>query len=357
MPSVLHVLPHPGGGGERYIELLAAMPGYNHDRDWLSSRRAPLSALPSILARYRGLKREAARHELLHLHGDMASMLALSLYKHRPAVITTHGLSFLRRARGSALQIARARWHQVSASAARIICSSQAEYDELLPLSAPGSDRLVVIPNGIPPVRPLSPAARHAARAALGLGSDELACLYVGLLDRNKDPLTAVRAVLAMRRDGLPATLLVAGDGPLLGTVRAHHGPAVRALGFRADLEPLLAAADVFVMPSRREGSSFALLEAMARGLAVVGSDGPGVAETIGDAGLIAPVGDSDAFARRLRELILDPARRQRLGSAARERVTSRHGIERFIEQTREAYVAALGDPGRRVPASRAGRA
>lgn len=347
MPSVLHVLPHPGGGGERYVDLLAPMTGYDQDRTWLSTRRTPLSALPSILARYRPLKHRARRPDLLHLHGDMASLLALSLYREHPAVITTHGLSFLRRAHGPALRIASSRWREVSASASRIICSSQAEYDELLPLAGPAGDRLVVIHNGIPAVRTATREDRETARAALGLRSEEVACLYVGLLDRYKDPLTAVQAVVRVRREGIPITLLIAGEGPLLGPVRAQQGAAIRPLGFRSDVESLLAAADVFVMPSSREGSSFALLEAMAHGLAVVASDGPGVAEAVKDAGLIAPVGNSNAFADRLRELAIDAALRKRLGAAARERVASRYGVDRFIEQTRNVYTAALGDSGR----------
>ena len=69
-----------------------------------------------------------------------------------------------------------------------------------------------------------------------------------------------------MRRAGAPFVLLVAGDGPLAG---ALAGERVRMLGQRDDVPALLAAADILVLPSAREGLSFALLEAMAAGLAL----------------------------------------------------------------------------------------
>src|SRR5207248_4687947 len=96
---------------------------------------------------------------------------------------------------------------------------------------------------------------------------------------------------------GAPVTLLVAGEGPLAGAVERQAGDGVRPLGRRDDPEALLAATDALVMPSRREGMSMAVLEAMGRGVAVVVSDGAGNPETVGDAGLVTPAGDEAALA------------------------------------------------------------
>lgn len=343
MPSVLHVLPHSGGGGERYVDLLEAMSGYVHERSYLSESRSPLTAAPSILARRRKLARQAGRHDLVHVHGDMAAMLALPLLRPRPGVVTTHGLSFLRRSGGLPLRIARARWARVVAEAQRIVCSSHAEREELLALDGGAAEeKLVVVPNGIAMPARLDDGAREAIRAELDIPQDEVAGLYLGLLDRYKDPLTAVRAARLARARGVPFTLLVAGDGPLASAVARQSGPAVRVLGFQDDPGRLLQAADVFLMPSAREGSSYALLEAMGNGLAVMASDGAGIPELVGEAGVIAPVGDVQAFAEGLVTLASDTAYRKRLGESARARVGERFGIERFIDSTRAVYEAAL---------------
>lgn len=348
MPSVLHLLPHAGGGGEKYIDQLESMPGYTHERAWLSASRSPLAAGPSIVVRRPRLWREARRYDLVHVHGDMASMLALPLLRRQRGIVTTHGLSFLRRAQGLPLQIARARCLRVIRAARRIACSSQAERDELLALDPGELDaRLTVVPNGIPLPAPVDHDRRRMIRSELGIAEGEVAGLYLGLLDRYKDPLTAARAAQIARARGASFTLLLAGDGPLLAAAHAQAGPAVRVLGFHNDPERLLQAADVFVMPSRREGSSYALLEAMGHGLAIVAADGAGIPELVGKAAIVAPVGDVDAFADGLIAVTSDAALRARLGEIARVRVSERYSVERFIGSMRALYEAVLAEEGR----------
>lgn len=345
MPSVLHLLPHTGGGGERYIDLLESMPEWEHRRAWLSATRSPLTAGPSILVSRTKLWTQARRYDLVHIHGDMAAMLGAALLRRRPGLVSTHGLSFLRRANGVPLRAARARWSQVTREARRIVCCSHAERQELLAL---GDDRiaakLTVVPNGIALPTLAGSHRRRAARAQLGIDEQEIVGLYLGLLDRYKDPLTAVQAAHAVRGQGIRFTLLVAGDGPLLDAVREQSGPAVRVLGFQPDPQRLLHAADIFVMPSTREGSSYALLEAMGHGLAIAASDGAGIPELVGDTAALAPVGDVHEFAARLIELASDQARRTQLGMSARTRVERCFGIERFIGSMRSLYEEALSE-------------
>ena len=101
----------------------------------------------------------------------------------------------------------------------------------------------------------------------------------------------------------------------------------------------------MFVLPSSREGLSFALLEAMAHGLATVVADGPGNPEAVGKAGIIVPSGDRHALAAALSELARDPARRAALGAAARERVEREFSLHGLLEGVRGAYERALGAP------------
>jgi glycosyltransferase involved in cell wall biosynthesis len=139
--------------------------------------------------------------------------------------------------------------------------------------------------------------------------------------------------------------LLVAGEGPLAGEVAARSGPAVRPLGHRADPERLLTAADVLLLPSSREGLAMVALEAMAHGLATIVSDGPGNPEAVGDAGVVAPVGDVEAWTQALLRLTADPDERARLGAAARARVAHDFSVDRFRGGVALAYDAALGTP------------
>jgi glycosyltransferase involved in cell wall biosynthesis len=348
VPSVLHLLPHPGGGGEKYIDLLQGMPGYRHRRECLSASRSALAAVPSMVARAPRLRREARDYDLVHIHGDTAAMIALPLLHRRPGVVSTHGLSFLRRARGVPLLLARARFARVMRTAGLVVCSSQDERAELIELAAGGGGKLAVVPNGIELPAAADGDRRGATRAALGLASEETVALYLGLLDRYKDPLTAVRAAEGARLRGARLTLLVAGDGPLLEAVRGAAGPATRVLGFREDAERLLEAADIFVMPSRREGSSYALLEAMGHGLAIVASHGPGIPEMLGSAGILAAAGDVDAFADGLLVLASDAEERGRLGASARARVAEHYGVERFTDSMRSLYEELLEEEGSR---------
>ncbi len=223
-----------------------------------------------------------------------------------------------------------------------VVCTSAAERDELAALLGPDlAQRLAVVHNGVS-VAPDDPGARVAARAELGLGGDDVAALFLGELEARKAPLVAVAAARRAASEGAPLVLLVAGDGPQAGAVGAWRSDIIRPLGFRRDPERLLAAADIFVLPSEREGLSFAVLEAMAAGLAMVVSDGPGNPEAVGDAGVVVPFGDVAALAAALGDLARDPARRERLGAAARERVRAEFGVQRMLGGVAAAYAAAM---------------
>jgi glycosyltransferase involved in cell wall biosynthesis len=343
MRTVLHILPHPGGGAETYIDLLEGMEGYRHQRVALSVTRSRLQGVPSTLARRREIRRLAHSADLVHVHGDMAAMIAAPGLRDRPLVFTTHGLHRLRRSTGLVGRLVRRRLRAAVAASSRTICIARDERDDLA-AALPSSlhDRLVVVANGVPLAPPVASEERARARAALGLDDSEVGVLFVGQLEERKNPLGAIDAVEAARRDGAQLVLLIAGRGPLEEQVAAKAGPAVRPLGHREDLADLYAASDLFLLPSHREGMSFALLEAMAHGLAPLVADGTGNAETVGEAGVVFPAGDLAAMSARLAELAADPEARARIGDAARERIHTELGLEKFLAGTRDQYEAAL---------------
>lgn len=341
---VLHILPHRGGGGETYIDMLEDLAGFEHGRAPLSAGRTPATGALSIPRNWPAIARAARRADLVHAHGDVAAALALPLLRARPSVVTTHGLHFLRRAMGVRLAVAQGAIRAVVGSTAQVLCTSHAERDELAELLRPAlRERLTVVHNGIAAVEPVSEQERAAIRAELGLQPADVAALFLGELEPRKAPLIAVEAASRTAAEGAPLVLLVAGDGPQTAAVRARASPAIRALGFRDDPGRLLAAADVFVLPSEREGLSFAVLEAMAHGLAIVVADGPGNPEAVGEAGIVVAAGDVEALAAALRELTLDAALRARLGSAARDRARHAFGTRRMLDVVAAAYAVALG--------------
>jgi glycosyltransferase involved in cell wall biosynthesis len=343
VPSVLHVLPHRGGGGESYIELLHRMPTYEHRLATLSPSRSPWRAMPSILLRRRRIASQAATADLVHVHGDVAAALSRPLLERRPGVITTHGLARLRRIGPPLRRTFAAALRAAVADAQATICTSELEREELvalLPLAL--HERLVVICNGVPLPPAPDRARRAATRAELKVGDDEVLFLFVGALEPGKDPLAAIAAAQAVRERGLPAVLALAGDGPLAGSVAAAEGAAVRPLGFRSDVWRLLEAADAFVLPSAREGLSFALVEAMASGLPAIVCDGAGSPEAVGNTGLVVPFGDPRALAGAFSRLTVDRDLRARLGAEARDRAAGEFGMERFLERTRAVYERVL---------------
>ncbi len=347
MLDVVHILPHRGGGGETYIDLLEAMPGHRHERVVLSQGRTASAGMRSIVGGYPRVARVARAADIIHVHGDMATALALPLLAvaRRPTVWTTHGLHFLRRADGAVLAGFERAMRRAIATTACTICTSHAERAELLTLasrSPAAAERLRVVHNGIALPAPVDPAARTSSRADLGLREGELGVLFLGELEQRKRPLDAIAATERARARGAPVVLLVAGDGPQTDAVRARAGDGVRPLGFRTDVAALFAGADVLVMPSEREGLSFAVLEAMGAGLAPVVSDGAGNPEAIGTAGVVVGLGDIDALASVLARLAASAPELQALGAAARARVANELTADALRAGVAAAYSEAL---------------
>lgn len=347
------MLPHAGGGAETYLSLLAQLEGFEQRRVELAAARTALAAAPSIAARYLGLARRMSQADLVHVHGDAALLLTLPLAGRAPIVWTTHGLHLVRRHPAFA-PLLRASMARARAT----MCTSHTEAHELEQVAPALRERLLVVPNGVALPPPPDPHLRAQVRAELGLTDGELAVLFLGELEQRKGPMEAVAAAEQARAAGAAVTLLVAGAGPLDAQVRARSGQAVRPLGYRDDPLRLLCGVDAFVLPSEREGHSFALLEAMAHGLPVVVVDGGGGAEAVGGSGIVVPGGATSALAAApasgladaFGRLAADPGFRAHLGASARERVRREFTPERLRDGVLEAYGRALTAPGR-VPA------
>jgi sugar transferase (PEP-CTERM/EpsH1 system associated) len=214
--------------------------------------------------------------------------------------------------------------------------------------------RLSRICNGVDTAC-FTPAAEH--RSMLGgspfNASDLIVVGTVGRLQAVKDQLTLVRAFAAsagMLGDaGKNMRLCIAGDGPLRPEVEAEivrTGLGARAwlAGTRSDVPDVMQAMDLFVLPSRAEGISNTILEAMASGLAVVATDVGGNSELVlaGQTGALVPAADANAMAESICEYIRDPALRSKHGLAGRHRVEADFSLDGMVQRYASLYQTQL---------------
>jgi len=227
---------------------------------------------------------------------------------------------------------------------ARVVAISQA----IAGVLGAQAGNVEVIPSGIDPQR-FAMADRARGRASLGLGDDVVVVLCVAALEDHKGHETLLSAWERFAAQHPRAHLLLAGTGALRNALELRSGslPRVRLLGFRDDIPDLLAAADVFVLTSHQEGLGTAVMDAMICGLPVVATRAGGIPELINDEmdGLLAPVRDAVAVAERLERLLVDPALRIRLGTAARSTAERRFLASAMVDAYVGLYARVLGQP------------
>ncbi len=195
--------------------------------------------------------------------------------------------------------------------------------------------RVVVLLNAID-TKQLSPVPgeREVMRESLGIPSDEFVYLFIGRLIHQKGADIMLRAFAEIQG----ARLLIIGDGvdrAGLEALAADLGITahVSFLGARRDLRHLFAASDCFVMPSRWEGFSIVLLQALAGGLPVVATDYGSVRDVIreGQSGIIVPVDDVTALADAFSRVRAEPELRERICLGAKEDI-QRFSIEPHVD-------------------------
>lgn len=208
--------------------------------------------------------------------------------------------------------------------------------------------RITVVHNAVDLARVdrrVADAERDAARAAIG---GEPGRPVVGVVARRKDHEVLLRA---LRHVPVPVMLCCVGFAPdaalrALASAAAPHRAVF--LPFVRAVRPYYDWFDIAALPTRHEGLSQALLEAMALGKPVVTTAAGGNTDLItdGEDGLLVPPGDAAALGAALARLLADAPLRERLGAAARARVRSVFTIERTLLATDAVYRAALRDRG-----------
>lgn len=211
------------------------------------------------------------------------------------------------------------------------------------------ADRLRVVHNGIRLEQFNRADPEIGARVRRDLGIPEQTHV-LGMLARfypvkgHRLMLRMFARIVAKRSDVL---LLLAGDGPERSACeqiveQLGLGAHVRFLGHRSDVPDLLAACDLFMMPSETEGLPIAGIEAMAAGCPVVGFDVGGMSEVVDNRrnGLLVPANDADAFVAAVLALVEDEARREQYARHARVS-TERFSVERHVHDLVACYAEA----------------
>lgn len=216
------------------------------------------------------------------------------------------------------------------------------------------ASKLTVVHNGVEgEAFTVAEGAREATRAALGLAPGTRAVLTVSVLRQGKGIDVLLRAAAEVGTLVPEAVFLVAGDGPSRLSLeaearRAGLGERVRWLGFRRDVSALLAAADLFVLPSLDDAFPTALLEAMAAGRAAVAARTGGIPEIVDDGrtGRLVPPADARALARAVADLLLHAEERAAMGEAGRLRARGEFSSAAWVERLTAVYQHVLADRG-----------
>ncbi len=213
--------------------------------------------------------------------------------------------------------------------------------------------RIEAIGNGVDLAR-FHPRAedgeRARLRASLDTPADAVVILVAGRLVAEKgypelfEAMRKLDAVLWVAGERLPSDHASAIDRALEAVARDEAlRRRVRLLGHREDMPALMRAADIFTLPSHREGMPRSIIEAMASGLPVVATDIRGAREEVvsGETGALVPVDDPAALAAALGRLAADPALRARQGEAGRARATALYDEDKVVD--RQMILLGLG--------------
>jgi glycosyltransferase involved in cell wall biosynthesis len=224
-----------------------------------------------------------------------------------------------------------------------IIAVSDQVRDDLLRFHVAPVEKITVVRYGFALDRRVAPAAaaRESKRAAIGASEHDFVIGWAGRLAEIKRPGDLVRVAAQV-----PASILVlAGDGDLraqVGALAEENGISdrVHILGYVEDMGAWYGAFDAFLLTSANEGAPVVAIEALAAGIPVVATDAGGTKNVVDDAesGFLAPVGDVDRLAERLRELQTDPGLRSRLGATGAERMRERFSTRRMVDDVGLLY-------------------
>ena len=310
----------------------------------------PLWDLGGLLRLRDFLRRRS--YQIVHTHtskGGFVGRLAARLADVPVIVHTVHGFAFherspmLVRLFYSKLERMAARWCD------RIVSVSEFHRRVALDMRICHSRQIVAIPNGVAAIVRNTEIAPEELHRRLGADEGELLILSMARLAEDKGLEYLIEAAALLKRTELRFRVLIAGEGPVRGHLEQlarnlNVTDRVIFLGFREDVGDLLAAADLVVLPSLREGLSLALLEAMAAGKPIIAASIGSHVEVASHAEIarLVPPADAQALSQAISQVAADPALIVRLGANARTLAQSRYTVEKMLSSYRQLYLELL---------------
>jgi glycosyltransferase involved in cell wall biosynthesis len=233
------------------------------------------------------------------------------------------------------------------------------DLDTLASIGVPRA-KLRLLGNGVDLTRfrpgRLSRERRDALRAEMGAGPGEVVCGAIGRMVWEKGYAELFAAAGALRSRHPEVRMVVIGPDDEAKADRidasaiteAERSGGVRFLGYRADVEDLYEAFDLYVLASHREGFPRSAMEAAATGLPVVATDIRGCRQVVenGVTGALVPVGGAAALADAIAGLAASPTGRQAMGKAARAKAVAEFDQQQVIDITLETYRRLLNRAG-----------
>ena len=306
------------------FKVLGLTPGLRHPFDLLRLRDFLYECQPDIV------------HTFLltgSLYGRFAAMMARV-----PVVIGTEVNVYERK---HALHARAERWLMRDTDA--VVASAESVRDFYIRQVKADPAKVEVIYNAVDWAQLQATVSRDEMRASVEVPAGAPLLTIIARLTEQKGHRILLDALA--RTDLAHAYLLVVGDGPLRDVLErqaANLGLSarVRFLGVRRDLGNILAATDVFVMPSFWEGLPLAMVLAMGAGLPVVATRVAGIPEVVQDGvtGLLVPPGDSGELGAALSRVVNDDTTRVLLGQAARAFVRPRFGVDGYVNAITALY-------------------
>jgi sugar transferase (PEP-CTERM/EpsH1 system associated) len=282
------------------------------------------------------------RIDVLHTHSWGTLMEGVIAAKLARTPVVVHGEHGIMETRPRNVRLQRLMWSRTQ----QVTAVARPLADRMADLVGYSRKRIQVIPNGVDTVRfSPRPQERNEARRHFGLPQSNLVVGMVARMVPVKNHRGVLDAVADLVEAGMPITLALAGDGPLLGELQRIAGELglqgrVRFLGDVANVDRFLESLDLFVLNSLSEGMSNTVLEAMACGLPVVATTVGANTDLVveGQTGLLIPPNDCAALRHAIAVLAADSPLRESMGNQGRARVERLHGMEKMVRDYSQLY-------------------
>lgn len=298
-----------------------------------------------IIYRYNDLKKylKKENYDIIHIHLVPWAVLAARSAGAKSVFLTEHGFSSRNTRFSQFIEMMILRCCDQIVVVARDIINVR-KRKRWYP-----TKKLVFIPNSVDISRFEKSENRQKIRSCLDIPDDHVFILSVGRLYPIKGQTFLVQAAKRVLSRFTKATFAIAGGGPLLNDLKAEAdayglGERFRLLGFRTDIENLLLAADIFVLPSLKEGTSIAILEAMSAGVPVIATATGGNPELVidGETGLLVQPCDANHLAEAILKIISTPQLKDLLIKNAKNKIRLEYSQEINLEKLISLYCESI---------------